>query len=133
MIKAFASRQFVLFLVTGGTAASVNFLSRIFFNQWLDYSSAIILAYIVGMITAFILARLFVFKQSSQNWQRSALLFALVNVAAVAQTWAISMGLAYYVLPNAGMTSFVPEIAHAAGVVVPVFTSYLGHKRWSFR
>jgi putative flippase GtrA len=85
------------------------------------------------MITAFILARLFVFKQSSQNWQRSALLFALVNVAAVAQTWAISMGLAYYVLPNAGVTSFVPEIAHAAGVVFPVFTSYLGHKRWSFR
>lgn len=133
MMKAFASWQFALFLITGGTAATINFLSRILFNQWLNYSSAIILAYIVGMITAFILARLFVFKQSNQNWHRSALLFALVNVAAVAQTWVISMVLAYYVLPNAGITNFVPELAHAAGVVFPVFTSYLGHKYWSFR
>jgi putative flippase GtrA len=51
----------------------------------------------------------------------------------VAQTWAISMGLAYYVLPAAEVTRFIPEIAHAAGVMFPVFTSYLGHKHWSFR
>jgi putative flippase GtrA len=43
------------------------------------------------------------------------------------------MGMAYYVLPGAGITYFAPEIAHAAGIVVPVFTSYLGHKHWSFR
>jgi len=28
---------------------------------------------------------------------------------------------------------FIPEIAHAVGVAVPVFTSYLGHKHWSFK
>ena len=33
----------------------------------------------------------------------------------------------------AGITRFVPEIAHAVGVAVPAFTSYLGHKRWSFK
>lgn len=43
------------------------------------------------------------------------------------------MGLAYYVLPGVGVTRFAPEIAHAAGVVFPVFTSYFGHKHWSFR
>lgn len=133
MIRVFASRQFLLFVLTGGTAAAVNFLSRIAFNQWLDYSSAIILAYLVGMVTAFVLARLFVFTQSEQDLRRSVLLFTLVNVVGVAQTWAISMGLAYYVLPKAGVTQFVPDIAHAAGVIFPVFTSYLGHKRWSFR
>jgi len=132
-MRAFASRQFMLFLLTGGTAAVVNFASRIVLNQWLSYSSAIIIAYLVGMVTAFVLARLFVFTQPSQGWRRSALIFALVNVLAVAQTWAISMGLAYYVLPGAGVTRFAPEIAHAAGVMFPVFTSYLGHKHWSFR
>jgi putative flippase GtrA len=25
------------------------------------------------------------------------------------------------------------EIAHAVGIVVPVFTSFIGHKYWSFR
>lgn len=133
MIRVFASRQFVLFLLTGGTAAAVNFASRILYNHWLDYSTSIIVAYLTGMVTAFVLARLFVFTESSQNWQRSALIFTLVNVVAVAQTWAVSMGMAYYVLPEAGITRFAPEIAHAAGIIVPVFTSYLGHKHWSFR
>lgn len=123
----------MLFLLTGGTAAAINFASRILYNHWLDYSTSIIIAYLTGMVTAFVLARLFVFTASSQNWQRSALIFTLVNVAAVLQTWAISMGLAYYVLPGVGVTRFAPEIAHAVGVAFPVFTSYLGHKHWSFR
>lgn len=123
----------MLFLLAGGTAAAVNFFSRILYNHWLNYSTSIIVAYLTGMVTAFVLARLFVFTESSQDWHRSALIFTLVNVVAVAQTWAISMGLAYYVLPNAGITHFAPEIAHAAGVAFPVFTSYLGHKYWSFR
>jgi putative flippase GtrA len=32
-----------------------------------------------------------------------------------------------------GVTAYAPELAHAVGVVVPVFTSYLGHKHFSFR
>ena len=133
MIRAFASRQFVLFLLTGGTAAAVNFASRIFYNQWLDYSTSIIVAYLTGMVTAFVLARLFVFTESGQGLHLSALIFTLVNMLAVAQTWIISMGLAYYLLPSIGVTRFVPEIAHAAGIAFPVFTSYLGHRQWSFR
>lgn len=133
MIRAFASRQFLLFLATGGTAAVVNFSSRILYNQWLSYSSSILVAYLTGMVTAFILARLFVFTESSQGLRRSALIFTLVNVLAVIQTWGISMGLALYVLPAVGITRFEAEIAHAAGIIFPVFTSYLGHKHWSFR
>jgi putative flippase GtrA len=133
MIRAFASRQFVLFLLTGGTAAAVNFFSRILYNNWLGYSRAILVAYLTGMVTAFVLFRVFVFKGGSQDLYRSALFFTLVNVIAVAQTWAVSMGMAYYVLPEYGITRFAPEIAHAVGIFVPVFTSYLGHKHWSFR
>ncbi len=133
MIRAFSSQQFLLFLLTGGTAAAVNFLSRILYNQWLDYSASIFVAYLTGMVTAFVLARLFVFTESSQHWHHSALIFILVNIVAMVQTWAISMGLLYYVLPSAGITRFAPEIAHAVGVAFPVFTSYLGHKHWSFR
>lgn len=133
MIRAFASRQFLLFLLTGGTAAAVNFFSRIVFNHWLDYSTSIIVAYLMGMLTAYVLARIFVFTESTQGIGRSALIFTLVNVVAVAQTWAISMGLAYYILPALDVRHWVPEIAHAVGVAFPVFTSYLGHKHWSFR
>ena len=123
----------MLFLITGGTAALVNFSSRILFNHWMSFSSAIIFAYMTGMVTAFLLARLLVFKQSQHSFGRSALIFSAVNLVAVLQTWLISMGLALYVLPSMGFTHWVPEIAHAVGVVVPVFTSYLGHKHFSFR
>ena len=132
MIRHFMSRQFVIFLVTGGLAACVNFGSRILYNRWLDFSTSVVFAYLTGMVTAFLLARAFVFRDGSQSVQKSAAIFALVNLVAVLQTWGISMAL-YYLLPLAGVSRFVPEIAHAVGVAVPVFTSYLGHKKFSFR
>ena len=133
MIQQFLSRQFILFLVTGGTAALVNFGSRMVYNQWVSFSSAIVLAYVTGMVTAFVLAKWLVFKHSEQSVGRSAFLFTAVNLVAVLQTWLISMGLAMYALPAMRVQLWVPEIAHAVGVVVPVFTSYLGHKHFSFR
>ena len=132
MIGHFLSRQFLGFVLTGGIAAAVNFGSRILYNRWMDFSPAVVLAYLTGMVTAFILAKVFVFTRSRQSLQRSASFFVLVNLIAVAQTWLISMGLAFYLLPKLGVGQYVLEIAHAVGVAVPVFTSYLGHKRWSF-
>jgi putative flippase GtrA len=85
------------------------------------------------MVTAFVLAKLFVFKASQQSMQRSAVFFILVNLVAIAQTWAISMVLLYVVFPAWRFSFYAAECAHAVGVVVPVFTSYLGHKRWSFK
>lgn len=133
MIQQFMSRQFLTFLLTGGTAAAVNFGSRIVYSFWFSFSTAVILAYLTGMVTAFVLAKLFVFKDTEQSVHRSALFFVLVNVVAVLQTWGISLVLAFYVLPAVGVEHFVDEIAHAVGVAVPVFSSYWGHKRWSFR
>jgi putative flippase GtrA len=133
VIKHFANRQFVIFLVTGGTAAAVNFCSRIVFNLWVSFSTAVVLAYLMGMLTAFVLARLFVFKESTQSVHRSVMFFTLVNLIAVVQTFIISLGLALYLFPMMGMEFFPREIAHAIGVVVPVFTSYIGHKHWSFK
>jgi putative flippase GtrA len=132
VIEQFVSRQFLLFILTGGTAAAVNFGSRIVFSQWMSFSSAIVLAYLMGMVTAYVLARAFVFKQTARTLGQSALMFTLVNVVAVLQTWGISLLLADHLLPRLGMTQYVRELAHAVGVVVPVFTSYLGHKRFSF-
>ena len=132
MIQHFLSRQFLGFLLTGGVAAAVNFGSRFVYNQWVGFSPAVVLAYLTGMAVAFGLARAFVFRESRQSLDRSAAMFVLVNVFAVLQTWAVSVGLGNHVLPALGIDRFAHEIAHAIGIVVPVFTSYLGHKRWSF-
>ena len=132
MIKSFFSRQFFTFILTGGVAAVVNFCSRIFFNQYMSYSSAIVVAYLSGMLTAFILAKCFVFKNGKQRLSHSVVIFSLINLFAIAQTWLVSMLLVRY-LPLMQITQFVPEIAHAVGIIIPVFSSYLGHKHWSFR
>jgi putative flippase GtrA len=133
VIQHFFSKQFIIFLITGGISAAVNFLSRIFYNHYCSFSSAVIFAYLTGMVTAFVLAKLFVFKSTSQSLKRSAVIFTLVNVVAALQTWIISMGFNYYVLPMLGVDRYVAEIASAIGITFPVFTSYLGHKRWSFK
>jgi putative flippase GtrA len=119
--------------MAGGTAALVNFGSRIIYNFWFGFSEAVILAYITGMIVAFFLSKLFVFKKGEHSIYVSGFVFVLVNIVAALQTWALSLGLAYYLLPFLHVKNFVPEIAHACGVAFPVFTSYIGHKYLSFR
>jgi putative flippase GtrA len=133
MLKGFLTPQFLAFLLTGGFAAIVNFCSRILYNLWLNYSWSVILAYITGMITAFALAKLFVFKESKNSLRHSAFWFLAVNAIAVLQTWGISVLLAFHVLPSLGIDFYNKELAHAVGVIFPVFTSYLGHKHLSFK
>ncbi len=133
MIHHFLTKQFMFFIITGGSAAIVNFGSRIIYNQWTSFSLAVVLAYITGMVTAFILVKLFVFRESEQPIHHSIGFFILINLAAALQTWLVSMGLAYYVLPAVGINRHVKEVSHAAGVIFPVFTSYLGHRKWTFR
>jgi putative flippase GtrA len=132
MSTRFKSQQLVTFVLTGGVAATINFGSRIIYNQWLGFSASVLLAYITGMITAFTLAKLFVFTKSKQSLRRSILFFIIVNLFAALQTWLVSMGLSYYLIPALGITYLTREISHGIGILIPVFTSYIGHKRWSF-
>jgi len=133
VIKLFKSKEFVAFLVAGGIAAAVNIGSRFFYNQYMSYSSAIILAYITGMITAFILNKFFVFEKSSHSTTKEFYYFTLVNLVAIAQTYIISIGLAEYLFPSIGVEKHRYLIAHTIGVIFPVFTSFIGHKFLSFK
>ena len=127
------SRQFTTFLVTGAIAAVVNMVSRVGFSQLLRFELAVLLAYGVGMLTAYVLARKFVFLQSRTSVRRSFAAFALVNLFAVLQTWLVSVGLRNWLLPLLGIVVLRDLIAHGIGVAVPVLSSYFGHKHISFR
>jgi len=125
--------QFVRFVFAGGFAAAVNFGSRFFYDKYVSFSTAVILAYITGMVTAFVLTKLFVFEKSRHSTRKEFIYFTLVNLVAIVQTYAISIGLAEYFFPYINMTFYPKAIAHGAGVVFPVFTSFIGHKYLSFR
>ena len=133
MLHKIAQRsQFAGFVVAGGIAAGANFLSRIALNQFLGYTASIVLAYVVGMVTAFLLNRHAVFAASGKSMRAEALWFTVVNVLAVAQTLVISLLLADFFLPQLGVAAFRKEIAHAIGIIVPVVTSYFGHRHLTF-
>ena len=126
-------REFTLFLLTGGVAALINVVSRIGFSTVMSFELAVLLAYGIGMLTAYSLARRFVFLNSRTSVRRSFAAFALVNLFAVLQTWLVSVGLRNWLLPLLGIVVFRDLLAHGIGVAVPVVGSYFGHKHISFK
>jgi len=125
--------QFARFLAVGAVAAIANIGSRIVFNIWMGFVPAMTLAFVVGLLTAFVLNRNWVFLSRGNRWLNEAGWFVLVNLVGLGQTIGISWLLARYVLPSIGQTALVPETAHSIGVIIPVATSYLGHKYFTFK
>lgn len=124
--------QFARFVLVGGLAALANVLSRYAFNLAMPYVPSIVLAYLVGMATAFALNRRFVFEGATRPLRGQVLWFTAINAAALLQTLAVSLLLSRILLPELGWTFHPETIAHMVGVVVPVFTSYLGHRHLTF-
>ena len=125
--------EFFQFLMVGGLAAGINFISRIGFSELVSYRVAIVLAYLIGMLTAFILSKRYVFEKSGRHFKDELRDFTVVNIFAVIQVWLISVGLAEYFFPYIVFTFYPEEVAHLIGLAIPAITSYFGHKYFSFR
>jgi putative flippase GtrA len=125
--------ELLRFVLSGGAAAAANVASRILFSQVMPYSPAIILAYGVGMLTAYLLMRRFVFAASGRRPRDEAWRFILVNAVAAAQVWAVSMLLARWLLPALGWSWQAETLAHMVGVGSTVLTSYVLHRSFTFR
>jgi putative flippase GtrA len=124
---------FLSFVVCGSVAACANLGSRQLFSHWLPYPAAIVLAYLVGMLTGFLLFKFFVFNGAkSKRVVRETFWFIAVNAFALLQTLGISIGLADYVFPWLGMHFYPYDAAHCIGVAFPVITSFFGHNCLTF-
>jgi putative flippase GtrA len=84
------------------------------------------------MTVAYLLNKQLVFDASGRGVTTEYLRFALVNLFAVAQVWIVSVGLARLLFPAIGFAWRAETVGHVIGVMVPVFTSYLGHQHFSF-
>ncbi|MGD9545899.1 MAG: GtrA family protein [Amphiplicatus sp.] len=126
------TKQFAAFVIAGGIAAAVNWLSRIGLSALMSLELAVIVAYLIGMTTAYGLTRLFVFESSGRHMREEYVRFALVNVVALAQVFAVTIGLSRFVFPSIGFDWRPHEVAHAIGVASPILTSYVGHRHFTF-
>lgn len=127
------TRRFASFAVTGGFAAICNVGSRLLLSKVMRYELAISIAYLIGMIVAFLLARRLVFEASQQPWRHELARFATVNVASFAQVWLVSVGLARYFFPWVNFGWHAESTAHLIGVASPLLSSYYAHKNFTFR
>lgn len=131
-LSDYFSMEFIKFLCCNGFAAVVNFCSRIVINHFTTYITAVVIAYCCGMVTAFVLNKIFVFRGSKHNTGRQFTGFVIVNLFAVAQTVLFSMLFHSYIFPKIGFAFYPDEAAHFIGISIPIFTSFLGHKHFSF-
>lgn len=126
------SAEFVRFLLTGGFAAAVNLLSRRELNKAMSFEIAVVLSYLLGMLTAYVLARRFVFKTSGRSVVSELKRFAIVNVFSLVLVWSISIGLARHLFPSVGFAWHADDLAHFIGVATPAVLSYFGHRAYTF-
>ena len=127
------ARAFGAFVLSGGLAAGVNVLTRFVLSKWLPFEAAVTLAYLVGMTTAFVLTKTFVFQRSRAHWLVEYGRFAMVNVVAFVQVLLVSDGLVRLLFPAIGFHWHAEEVGHIVGVMSPIVTSYYAHKHFSFR
>lgn len=131
-ISGMISSPFARFVLSGGIAAGVNVFSRAMLSTITSYSAAIVIAYLIGMTTAFGLMKLFVFEESGRRARAEYLRFGLVNFVALAQVWLVSVGLVRWLFPLTGFYYYPEAVAHLIGVLSPVATSYFLHKYFTF-
>ncbi len=127
------SLQFSYFLLSGALAALMNWSSRFLFSKYFDFQTSIVLAFFVGLFSGFFLMRLIVFKTSQNSIQRQVLRYFIINMLALAQTFMVSVLMVNVLEVFIEAKAISEAIAHATGIVVPVFISYLGHKYYTFR
>jgi putative flippase GtrA len=74
-----------------------------------------------------------VFNAHERALGPQVLKFVAVNALAALQTLLISLLLARWLLPHFGVIEHAEAIAHLVGVLVPVVTSYFGHRLLTFK
>ncbi|MEX3954882.1 GtrA family protein [Trinickia sp. EG282A] len=134
VLRKLTTLQFGKFLLSGGLAAGVNFISRFAFSRFLPFEAAVAAAFVCGMLTAFILMRTFVFANSTQRTEQQLSYFALVNLVGLGITVIVSdfarklFQLAFPLTPQLN-----EAVGHLIGIIAPVLLSYYAHKRITFR
>jgi putative flippase GtrA len=133
VVALYWSDQFARFLAVGGVALVCHWLSRFAFNLFVSYATAIVCAYLIGMVVAFVLNKIYVFPYSKRSLNFEIFFFFLVNIAAFPPVWAVAYVLGEWILVDYLDRPFALAIAHGFAITLPVFVNYALHKFVTFR
>ena len=140
LVRPFASHQFLVFLLVGGTAAFVNFsagaLVRAYSSSYPAYVASITLGFVLGTLVSFVLNRTVTFRASAEAVAPQALRFvavalgsvviSVVVASAVLWAWALAGRL---VLTHAQ----VETVGHLGAIGVCTIYNFVAMKFFAFR
>lgn len=132
MIKHFFTKQFLGFIAVGGLAAICNWVSRIILSQSLPLSWAVVVAYLIGMTTAFLLNSFFVFQESKKVKHKQARDFILINLGFLPLVIFATVKI-NDILNHFGVILYAKEFAHAIAIALPMFFTFLFYKFVAFK
>ncbi|OUD15066.1 hypothetical protein TPSD3_04415 [Thioflexithrix psekupsensis] len=124
--------QFLGFIMVGGTAALLHWLARIILNHWMSFAWAVLLAYGIGMMVAFLLNSIFVFPHAQKPKWQQARDFVGVNLAFLPLVWGAAVFLEY-LFQIFGMLFYPQAIAHGIAVAIPMLATFLIYKFFTFK
>ena len=126
------NKELILFILTGGLSAIINLASRIIISNFLRFEISVLISYFIGMITAYFLAKKYVFLNVKKSYKKSFPIFALVNLVAVLQTFFISKYIRIWLITIFNNLMMIDFVSHLCGVIFPIFSSFYGHKYITF-
>ena len=128
----FLTPQFIRFLVAGGIALVANWCARIILNHFMSYELAMVLAYSVGMATAFVLNASFVFASDASTRHREMGRFVIVNLLMFPLVFATSWVLSEKVFSIWLEPAPARAVGYGIAIILPVFISFVAHKFFTF-
>ncbi|HEV7693297.1 MAG TPA: GtrA family protein [Hyphomonadaceae bacterium] len=125
--------RFAAFVATGSLAAATNLIARYLLDFVMPFELAVVLAYMAGMLVAFVLFQRMIFGHPGTPLRRRIIRFCQVNALGLAIAWVVSTLMARSVLPAMNWNFQPFEVAHLIGVAAPTFSSYFLHKSYTYR
>jgi putative flippase GtrA len=139
-IRLFASKQFLVFLLVGGTAALVNFFSgvlvRLFWTTYSAYVASVTLGFVLGTIVSFVLNRRFTFRASDEAVAPQVFRFIVVALGAVLVSVAVASVIlwAWEVAGRVIVTrAQVETLGHVGAIGVSTVYNFVAMKFFAFR
>lgn len=128
------SAQFIKFIFAGSTSAFVNLSSRFLLHQVLKINSNVsfVVAYFIGLFTAFVLYRRYVFPYSLVPYNTQAVRFLLINFSFFPIA-IISFNLLVELFNFIGFGVYSHPFSHILVIGLPALITFLLYKFFAFK
>lgn len=132
LVAFYVNGVFARFLVAGGLAALANFASRLLLQPYAGFKVAVVLAYLVGFTTAFLLNRAFVFPKSGKPMRVEIAWFFLFNLLAFPVVVVSAILLRDFVFVRFLPHALAETVAHGVAILIPVAFNFAAHRLVTF-